>query len=164
MELFIIRHAWAGHFGDPAWPNDSQRPLTEKGKKRFAVLADILIERGVEPTSIAVSPMVRCRQTADIFAELLAGRAEVVEQKELLPERNFETLCKWTAEQAKHHEQIAWVGHAPLVGEYVSTLIGLSNGSIRFAKGAVAAIRFEEEFRPGNGELQWLVTAKMLGI
>ena len=26
MDLYIIRHAWAGHFGDPAWPDDSQRP------------------------------------------------------------------------------------------------------------------------------------------
>ena len=34
---------------------------------------------------------------------------------------------------------------------------------IRFAKGAVAAIRFDREPTVGNGELQWLATAKLLG-
>jgi phosphohistidine phosphatase len=140
MDLYIIRHAWAGHFGDPQWPDDSKRPLTEKGKNRFAVMADILVDRGVEPTIIAASPMLRCRQTADILAEQLAGRAEVVEQEDLLPEGNIENLLEWTSEQARRHEQIAWVGHCPQVNEYTALLIGLSDGAIRFSKGAAAAI------------------------
>ncbi|MCC6123784.1 MAG: histidine phosphatase family protein [Pirellulales bacterium] len=164
MDLYIIRHAWAGHFGDPQWPDDSKRPLTEKGKKRFAVMADILVERGVEPTIIAASPMLRCRQTADILADQLTGRAEVVEQEDLLPEGNIESLLEWTSEQARRHEQIAWVGHCPQVNEYTALLIGLSDGAIRFSKGAAAAIGFEEGLTPGEGELLWLVTAKMLGI
>jgi phosphohistidine phosphatase len=164
MDLYIIRHAWAGHFGDPQWPDDTKRPLTEKGKKRFAVMADVLVERGVEPTIIAASPMLRCRQTADILAEQLAGQAEVVEQEDLLPEGNIENLLEWTSEQARRHEQIAWVGHCPQVNEYTALLIGLPDGAIRFSKGAAAAIRFEDGLTPSEGELLWLVTAKMLGI
>jgi phosphohistidine phosphatase len=164
MELYIFRHAWAGQFGDPQWPDDSKRPLTEKGKKRFALVADVLAGRGVEPTLIAASPMVRCRQTADILADQMDGRAEIVEREDLLPEGSFEKLWQWTVEQSERHEQIAWVGHCPQVNEYAALLIGLSNGSIRFSKGAVAAIRFEAEPKPGTGELQWLATAKILGI
>ena len=52
-------------------------------------MADVLVERGVEPTIIATSPMLRCRQTADILAENLAGRAEVFEQTELLAGGRF---------------------------------------------------------------------------
>ncbi len=96
MELYIVRHAWAGHFGDPQWPDDTKRPLTEKGKKRFAVMADILVERGVEPTLIAASPMLRCRQTADILAANLDGRTKVIEREELLPKGDFESLWAWT--------------------------------------------------------------------
>jgi phosphohistidine phosphatase len=164
MDLYIIRHAWAGHFGDPRWPDDSKRPLTEKGKKRFTVMADILVERGVEPTLIATSPMLRCRQSADILAANLAGRAEVVERKELLPEGDFESILAWTFEQAQQHAQIAWVGHCPQVNQHTAMLIGLSDGSIRFSKGSVAAIHFGDVLVPSEGELQWLVTAKMLGI
>ena len=164
MDLYIIRHAWAGHFGDPAWPDDSKRPLTEKGKKRFGEFAAALTRRGVEPTIIAASPMLRCRQTAEILATHLAHRAEVIQQKELLPEGDFESLLEWTSQQARRHGQIAWVGHNPQVSEYVAALIGLSEGSIYFSKGAVAAIRFAESLTPSAGELQWLITAEMLGL
>jgi phosphohistidine phosphatase len=164
MDLYIIRHAWAGQSGDPKWPDDSKRPLTEKGKKRFEVTADILVERGMEPTIVATSPMLRCRQTAEILTANLTGRVEVVERNELLPEGDFESLWRWTVEQAQQHQQIAWVGHSPQVNEYVAALIGLSKGSIRFSKGAAAAIRFESDLSPSAGELRWLVTAKMLGI
>lgn len=164
MDLYIIRHAWAGQFGDPAWLDDTKRPLTEKGKQRFALMADILVDRGVEPTIIATSPMLRCRQTAEIMAEMLDGRAEIFEQAELLPDGDFQRLCQWTSQRARENKQIAWVGHRPQVNEQAAALIGLPNGSIRFAKGAAAAIHFENELVSGAGELQWLVTAKMLGI
>jgi phosphohistidine phosphatase len=164
MDLYIIRHAWAGHFGDPQWPDDSVRPLTEKGKKRFAVMADILAERGARPTIVATSPMLRCRQTAEILVANLAGRAEVIERPELLPEGDFESLLAWTFAEAGQHEQIAWVGHCPQVNEFTAALIGLSDGAIRFSKGAVAAIRFGDDLTPSAGELQWLATAKILGI
>jgi phosphohistidine phosphatase len=164
VDLYIIRHAWAGQYGDPQWPDDAKRPLTEKGKKRFAIMADILVERGVGPTLIVTSPMLRCRQTGEILAEILAGRTELLEQAELLPEGDFERLLAWTSQRAQQHKQIAWVGHRPQVNEYVAALIGGSNVSMRFAKGAVAAIHFDDDLAPGTGELQWLVTAQMLGI
>jgi phosphohistidine phosphatase len=163
MDLYIIRHAWAGQSGDPKWPDDSKRPLTKQGKERFETMADILIERGMEPTIMATSPMVRCRQTAEILSANLTGRVEVVERSELLPEGDFESLWRWTTEQAATHKQIAWVGHSPQVNEYVAALIGLSQGSICFAKGAAALIRFAGDLSPSAGELRWLVTAKMLG-
>lgn len=164
MDLYIIRHAWAGHFGDPQWPDDSVRPLTEKGKMRFTEMAKILAMRGVEPTIVAASPMLRCRQTAEILAANLAGQPKVIERKELLPEGDFESLWAWTCEQTRHHGQVAWVGHCPQVNQYAATLIGVLGGSIRFAKGAVAAIHFEDDLTPSEGELQWLATAKLLGI
>ena len=64
MILYVIRHAWAGHYGDPAWPDDSQRPLTDEGRQRFARVVAELVKRGFAPQRIATSPLVRCRQTA----------------------------------------------------------------------------------------------------
>ena len=162
MDLYIIRHAWAGQYGDPQWPDDAQRPLTKKGRKRFAALVGILSRRGVEPSLIATSPMVRCRETAQILAEGLIDRPEVIERQELLPHGDLGSLLKWTAQQAEEHSQIAWVGHAPDVGQMTAALIGQPNASIRFAKGAVAALRYEGPVEIGGGELRWLVTARLL--
>ncbi|MGD0653606.1 MAG: histidine phosphatase family protein [Thermoguttaceae bacterium] len=163
MDLYIIRHAWAGQYGDPEWPDDTQRPLTEKGRKRFAALVGILSRRGMTPSLIATSPIVRCRETAQILAQNLIDRPEVIQRQELLPHGDLESLLAWSAQQAEKHRQIAWVGHAPDVGQLTAALIGQPNASIRFAKGAVAALRFSGPVEIGGGELRWLVTAKIIG-
>jgi phosphohistidine phosphatase len=164
MDLYIIRHAWAGQYGDPEWPDDTQRPLTKKGRKRFAAMVNILSERDVTPSLVAASPMVRCRQTAEILAEQLIERPEIIERPELLPQGDFSSLLAWTAERAGDHAQIAWIGHAPDVCLMTAALIGQPSASIRFAKGAVAAVSFDGPIEFAAGELRWLVTAKILGV
>jgi len=163
MDLFIIRHAWAGHYGDPDWPDDFQRPLTEDGKRRFARVVEALAQRDFRPQIIATSPLVRCRQTADIVAEGISGVPEVVELGALEPGGDLQALLSWTTGQAGQYERIAWVGHAPDVGRLTATMIGDPGGWVRLAKGAVAAIRFDDMPDVGSGELRWLVTAKLLG-
>jgi phosphohistidine phosphatase len=163
MDLYIIRHAWAGHYGDPEWPDDALRPLTDEGKVRFAQMVRKLTKRGFAPRLIATSPMARCLQTARIVAEEVSGDPEVVELDELLSGSDLEGLLRWTAKQAGEYGRIAWVGHAPDVGRLTASLIGQPEGCIRFAKGAVAAVRFEDLPQVGQGELRWLVTAKLLG-
>ena len=163
MILYIIRHAWAGHYGDPTWRDDSQRPLTDEGRERFARLVQKLVKQGFAPEVIATSPLVRCRQTAEIAAEESPNRPDVVPRDELVPDSDLEGLLRWTNQKASACEQLAWVGHAPDVGRLTAALIGDSKGWIRFAKGAVAAVRFSVRAAPGEGELRWLATAKLLG-
>lgn len=163
MELYIIRHGQAGHFGDPQWPDDAQRPLSDEGKERFARMVEQLVQRGFAPEIIASSPLLRCLQTAQLVAEGLPGDPEVVELDELLPGGDLEVLLDWTAKQGEKHPQIAWVGHAPDVNRLTAGLIGGMDGWIRFSKGAVAAVRFHDPPEIGRGELRWLVTSKMLG-
>jgi phosphohistidine phosphatase len=162
MDLYIIRHAWAGQYGDPQWPDDSQRPLTKKGRKRFVAMVDILQQRDMEPSLIATSPMLRCRQTAEILAQGLIDQPDVIERQELLPNGDLESLLSWTAEQAAEYQQIAWVGHSPDVCHITAALIGQPGGSLRFAKGGIAAVRFDGPIEIGAGELRWLITAKLL--
>lgn len=111
---------------------------------------------------IAASPMVRCRETAEILAGALIERPGVIERDELLPHGDLESLLKWTAQQASDHSEIAWVGHAPDVGQLTAALIGQANAAIRFAKGAVAALRFAGAVEIGGAELRWLATARLL--
>jgi phosphohistidine phosphatase len=163
MDLYILRHAWAFDRDLSRWPDDDLRPLTDEGKKRFAGFVEKLVERGMTPQVIASSPLVRCVQTAKILAGGIPEKPKVVELDELRPESDLAGLLPWTARQSKEFDNIAWVGHAPDVGELVAELIGESRGQIHFAKGAVAAIRFDEPPARQRGELQWLVSAKVLG-
>ncbi|MBN2293994.1 MAG: histidine phosphatase family protein [Pirellulales bacterium] len=166
MDLYIVRHAWAGHYGDPQWPDDFERPLSSAGKERFAEFAEKLAGRGFLPQLVATSPLVRCRQTAELVVDAVekAGqqRPRLVEVEALVPGGDFDELIEWSKERAKEFDSMAWVGHAPGVGRMTAALIG-GRGEIRFAKGAVAAVRFPLAPEQGNGELRWLLTAKMLG-
>jgi phosphohistidine phosphatase len=159
--LYILRHAWAGEFGDPTWPEDSLRPLTSDGAKRFRQVAKLYAERGVDPGVIATSPYVRCRQTAEILAGALVPHPRLTEFNALAPGSDLSELIEWTNRHAG--QDVCWVGHRPDVGRLAAQLLGHGDAHIRFAKGSMAAIRFDGPVAPSTGQLYWLTTAKMLG-
>lgn len=161
MIVYLVRHALAADRGDPQYPDDASRPLVKRGRKRFSRIARELTARGMAPHLVATSPLVRCRQTAGLLLEQLAGDASLVELDELKPGAQLADLIAWTRRQGK--QDVAWVGHAPDVEEMAAGLIGSGSGAIRLAKGAVAAIDCGEEILAGAGRLRWLVTAKVLG-
>jgi phosphohistidine phosphatase len=162
MVVYIARHAWAGERGDPRWADDSLRELTPDGIERYRKVLKALAGRGFRPERIATSPYVRCRQTADLIAEQVAGKAAVEELEALAPGSEIEPLVAWS--RAQGDCDTCWVGHSPDVERLAAELIGDGTALIRFAKGAIAAISFEEEVRLGGGTLCWLVTAKSLGF
>lgn len=162
MLLYIIRHAHAYEYGDPRWPDDSRRPLEKKGVERFTQVVKLLAQRGFEPEIIATSPYVRCRQTAGLVADHSANSPEIVELSALTPGSDLEATLRWSQQQEV--ESMAWVGHSPDVNRFAAAMIGDGSGSIRFAKGAVASIRIHGELAAGAGELNWLATAKLLGV
>jgi phosphohistidine phosphatase len=162
MFIYIVRHAFAHQHGDPRWPDDSQRPLEKDGAARFQKVVKRLAKRGFEPEIIATSPYVRCRQTADIVAAHVPDEPKVVELSALTPGSDFQSLVQWSQDQDV--DSVAWVGHSPDVNHLAEVLIAGGDANVRFAKGAVAAIRIEDELGPGSGELQWLATAKLLGV
>ena len=160
MYLYIARHAWAGHYGDPGpWDDDSQRPLTAEGIERYRRVLARLCEAGMAPEVIATSPYTRCLQTAELMAEACGG--DLIELEDLAIGAEFDSLVAWTNEQQAG--QIAWVGHNPDVGTMTAALVSDGTASIRFAKGSVAAVRFYGDVAPGMGELYWHATAKQLG-
>ena len=161
MILYIIRHAWAADPSDPTW-SDDRRPLTEEGRKRFAEMVRKLAGRGFAPEQIATSPLVRCVQTAQIIAEQLGDPKMVVPLEALAPESNLGELIAWTNREWGKCRQVAWVGHVPDVGAMTGALIANSHASIRFAKGAIAAVEFDGPVQLRIGELQWLVSARVL--
>jgi phosphohistidine phosphatase len=160
--LYIVRHAVAedAHAG----LLDHDRCLTPKGRKRFERMVERLVGRGMDIDLIATSPLIRCRETAEILAGVVAEtagggpRVEVVDA--LAPGSDWQALVEWTVQQDV--ARVAWVGHAPCVGRLVAVSIGDGSAAVRMSKGAVAAISLDDG--PGQpGELDWLVTPDLLG-
>jgi phosphohistidine phosphatase len=162
-KLYIVRHGLAGEHGDPNYPDDRLRPLTDEGRKRFSATVTQLADAGVSPQVVATSPLVRCRQTAEILVERAGRKPKLIELSALEPGSDLDALIQWSNDQ--HKEELAWVGHAPDVSDLAVALVSdRGDALIRFAKGAVACISFDGEIARGAGELQWLVTAKVLGF
>jgi len=162
MFIYIARHAWAGERGDPRWPDDSLRELTPDGIERYTQVVKALADRGFAPQRIATSPYTRCRQTAEIIAKRVTGNPAIDELEALEPGSEIDPLIEWSRKQGDRNT--CWVGHSPDVERLTAELIGDGAARIRFPKGAIAAIGFESEINTGAGELNWLATAKSLGV
>ncbi|MCI0331928.1 MAG: histidine phosphatase family protein [Planctomycetes bacterium] len=162
MFIYIARHAWAGVRGDPRWPDDSLRELTPEGIDRYTKVVKALAARGLAPARIATSPYTRCRQTAEIIAKHVQSRPKIDELEALEPGSDLQPLLDWS--QAQGDVDTCWVGHSPDVERLAAALIGNENACVRFAKGAIASIGFDDEAIAGAGELYWLITAKTLGV
>jgi phosphohistidine phosphatase SixA len=160
--IYIARHAWAHEAGDPRWPDDSQRELEIEGAERYRQVIELLAARDFAPEVIATSPYVRCRQTADLISKYTPLKPSVTELSALEPGSNFEALAEWTRQS--HCQSICWVGHVPDVCWLTAMLISDRQANLRFAKGAVAAVRMHGEIAFAHGELVWLATAKLLGV
>ena len=160
--IYIARHAWAYDYGDPRWPDDSQRELEPEGVERYQKMIALLAERDFAPEIIATSPYVRCRQTAQLIAANTPLKPEIVDQSSLEPGSDFESLAEWT--RSCEAKSVCWVGHVPDVSWLTATLVGDRRANLRFAKGSIAAVRMHGEIDFAQGELMWLATAKMLGV
>ena len=77
IELYLIRHGLAAERGKD-WPDDSKRPLTPEGIARLRKEARGLNAVGVTFDQIVTSPLIRARQTADVFSEELKSRPPIV--------------------------------------------------------------------------------------
>lgn len=152
--LYVVRHAWAEDAGPDG--DDFARPLTKKGRRRFARFIAHLQASGMAVDLIATSPLVRTRETAEIMAEAFGIPSRVAVVDALAPGSDWQALVEWTIQQDA--ASVAWVGHAPCVGRLVALMIGDGSAAVRMQKGAVASIRLDDG--PGHpGELDWLATA-----
>ena len=87
MNLYLMRHAIAAEPEENT--EDSQRPLTEAGRKRLGKIARNLEKLELEFDIILTSPYLRARQTADVVAHVLDIKQKRVFEREILTPRGF---------------------------------------------------------------------------
>jgi phosphohistidine phosphatase len=158
-QLYLIRHGIAEERGD-AWPDDTKRPLTERGIARLKKEARGLERLGVTFDVVLTSALVRARQTAEAVAGAFDPRPPIVTVESLAPGGTYQAVLADLGKQSRR-SRIALVGHEPGIGELAARLIG-SRHPIEFKKGAVCRIDFDTLPPAGPGAMRWLVTPKIL--
>ena len=159
LQLYLIRHGAAAERG-ARFPDDSKRPLTAAGIAELRKEAKALARLGVTFDQIISSPLVRTRQTADVFAQGLPEKPPVATSDSLAPAGSSAAVLQELAKYMRKGS-IALVGHEPNLGELAARLIG-ARAPLEFKKGGICRIDFEIFPPKGVGHLRWFVTPKML--
>ena len=159
LELYLIRHGIAAERGDD-YPDDSKRPLTNDGISSLRKEVEALENLDVAFDHIITSPLVRTKQTAEIFAQHLPSKPSMSTSDSLAPAGSPAGVVQDVVKHARKG-RIALVGHEPNLGELAARLIGAKT-PIEFKKGGICRIDFEALPPKGTGQLRWFVTPKML--
>ena len=162
MNLYIIRHAISVDEGSPEYEEDSQRPLTDKGKKKMRQVAKGLRALGADFDLILSSPYVRAKETAEILANVFKIKTDVAFSENLIPMGDPDLLIaemneKYTA------NSIALVGHEPHLTALISLLVSdNANVDITLKKGGVCRLSADDLHHARKATLEWLLTPGIL--
>jgi phosphohistidine phosphatase len=154
-DLYLLRHA---HAGNPdAWTgDDSERPLSAKGRGQAERLARFLASIGLKLDSIVTSPKVRARQTAEPVAAAL-GVHYITDPRLAGPldEAVLEAILKDVG-----GEHVMLVGHDPDFSDVAASLTGAPNLPLK--KGALARFEATRPLKPSGALLRSLVPPDLL--
>ena len=158
MEIYILRHGVAEEpqTGQP----DSERALTPDGRKKLRNVLRAALSAGVAPSLILTSPYKRALQTAQLAADILEYKGELLRTKSLEPGSSPKTV--WDEIRVhKDEAQILLAGHEPLFSRLTAHLLGAPNLQVDFKKGAIVCIEFDRFPAEPHGVLRWMLTSKL---
>lgn len=164
MQLILVRHAVAEDREDFKQKSldDSQRPLTLKGRKKMQKVA-IRLREMIDPVDrVVTSPYVRARQTAEILAQIFF-ETPVSEAAELVPHSPPAAFVNWLKAHAADAKTLFIVGHEPQLSSLATYLLaGRAESVIELKKSAALSleIRDPEALGPKCAILNWLIPPK----
>jgi phosphohistidine phosphatase len=158
--LIFVRHGIAEAAGSE-YPDDGERPLSDRGRRRTKETALGFEWLKVVPTRIVTSPLLRARQTADILQGILAPEISLEICQHLAPGGEPEEALAWL--EAKGGEEIVLVGHLPDLAQ-LAVLFVSDQSHFHFELKRAGACRVDFEGPPafGTGSLRWLLTPRIL--
>ena len=156
MELILLRHGKAEDHGH--LQGDGARQLVPKGREQAQRVAIFLRDVGLLPHLVLTSPLVRARQTAEIFCEV-AGLPGPVVQAWLAcgmhPDAALRELAGFS-----EFQRICLVGHEPDFSTLIAWLTHGEGGAVEVRKGGVAVLSLQPPSRHALLRLliapQWL--------
>ncbi len=158
MLLYILRHGIAED--GQAGIADSERALTAEGKKKLRTVLKVVREADAAPDLILTSPYRRAVQTAELAAEILEYKGDLLRTRALQPDSSPGEV--WEEIRVhKNQEQILLAGHEPLSSRLAAHLLACPNLQIDFKKGAIACLELERFAAEPHGVLKWILTPKL---
>lgn len=157
MNCYFLRHGIAVE-PDEWTGRDFDRPLTHEGIERMKCEARAIADLSLKLDVIVTSPLLRARQTAEILADRLKLRDEIVEDKRLAEGFNARRLSEILGEHDKA-EAIMLVGHEPTMSAAIGRSIG--DASIELKKAALAGVVLSDA-SAARGKLIFLIPPKVL--
>jgi phosphohistidine phosphatase len=156
VRLLLLRHGVAEQAGPRTGGRDAPRELTPEGAERMRAAARGMAALGIAADVVLTSPLVRCRQTADIVCDELGGAPR--EDGRLAPGMELDDLADVLREHADAGAVLV-CGHQPDLSEVVADLIG--GGMVDFRKGSIALLEVEAP-EPDGGRLRALYPPRAL--
>jgi phosphohistidine phosphatase len=156
--LYLVRHADAIDLA-----NDDERTLSPRGREQTRRLAAFLRAGELEaPAEIWHSPLVRARQTAEIFAGGLQWTAPLRAMDGLLPNDPPGPLAK---RLAKFNRSVAVFGHNPHISLLATLLVTgrVAPAVFGFRKCAALALESGGDDPPGGWVVHWHVDPHLFG-
>lgn len=157
--LLLLRHGEADHPPGTHFRDDSERPLSDEGRRRMSEEAAGLVELRISIDAVVTSPYIRTLETAEIVAAAYRLESRLVEADELKPGAALSDIRR--AARRVDGESILVVGHAPDLGDAASALTGVEDLSL--GKGWLAWIDIPGgDVKPGGGRLLAVLRAGVL--
>ncbi len=159
MNLYILRHGIAEDRDDGKYPDDRQRPLTDKGADRIRREVEGMNAIGIAPDVIITSPLVRAVQTAEIVRQGLNAPPRLTISDALVPGAHPSLMQNLTAVYPSETNLMA-IGHEPQLSSIVSYILTeQTTGFIKLKKGALCNLDLSAQ---GDERLLWVVTPRQL--
>ena len=162
MKIYLVRHGIAYEPGESGIEDDTQRPLTDKGRDKISKVAHLLKRLSMNPDVILSSPYLRARQTAEILAKELKYKKDKIEFSErLLPANQPEPVIAEIIEKY-NVEELVIVSHEPCLGLLMSVLAAGDQGlSVNLKYGSVCCLSADDFRIERRAVLEWLLTPKI---
>lgn len=141
MRLIIARHAQA----EDQAASDAARKLTAEGRQQAELLGKLLAATLPAVDEVWTSPLVRCRETAEIAVKAMGRPNPPKSLAQLEPGADPETLTALAGRSKLG--SLMLVGHAPDVGLLAAHLLGFSSEH-HLKKGAVCIVEIDDPVRP----------------
>ena len=151
QSLYLMRHC----VPQPGERMDSERGLTDAGKKQAADMAAFMVRQVGRCDIVISSPFARAVETAEIMAQALG--CHVATTTLLEPDRDPEDAWKEIERLAQASADVLVVGHHPEIGKLADWLVcdeESKDAHLAFQHGSVALII--------GDKLQWLVTPQLV--
>ena len=148
VTLYVLRHAKSS-WDDPALADDD-RPLSARGRKNSAALADHVRREGISPEIVLCSAALRTRETLAALLPALEGDTEIRIESRLYGASTEELLTR-LREVPAPTRSVLLVGHNPGLESLVERLAG-DVAPERLPTGALVVLESDEDWHGDRQE------------